>query len=212
MDPTAALIMGGASLLGGSMRNKEAQRASARQMAFQKEMSDTAYQRAMADMRKAGLNPILAGKLGGASTPTGSTYNPTNIGSEAVQGAMTGAQMQGALATAKDLENKANMSQMDLDWFKNYNKNNPDAPISPMLLKHKPTNILFTKWIESFSNKLKGAKGRAQKARLANELRRTMARDDVINYAPNAKVVRRKLKSLNKKNIGGYHFYPLSED
>lgn len=79
----APLITAGASLLGTAMRNREARRASARQMAFQKEMSDTSYQRAMKDMQKAGLNPILAGKVGGASTPTGSTYNPENVATNA---------------------------------------------------------------------------------------------------------------------------------
>lgn len=37
---------------------------------FNEYMSNTAYQRAMKDMEKAGINPMLVANLGGASSPT----------------------------------------------------------------------------------------------------------------------------------------------
>ena len=68
------------AVAGSLVTAKMSQKSANKQMAFQADMSGTAYQRAMADMKKAGLNPILAGKLGPASTPSGAMANIPDFG------------------------------------------------------------------------------------------------------------------------------------
>lgn len=89
------LIGAGLGYMSGQQRNRQQTRASREQMAFQERMSSTAYQRAMADMRSSGLNPILAYKQGGASSPGGA--QPTLI--DPMQGAQVG--MSTATQSAK---------------------------------------------------------------------------------------------------------------
>ncbi len=65
--------------------NKASRKMSVQQMRFQERMSNTAIQRRMADMRAAGINPVLAARFD-ASTPPGAMGQVGNVGAAGVAG------------------------------------------------------------------------------------------------------------------------------
>lgn len=86
-------LAGGIFSLAGSMYAADQNRKSAnKQMQFQEAMSNTAHQREVADLKAAGLNPILSGTGGaGASSPAGTSFQTdSDIGTKAASSAREG--------------------------------------------------------------------------------------------------------------------------
>ncbi len=106
--PVLPVIGAGASALSGYLSGKGQADANRRniklareQMAFQERMSGTSYQRAVEDMRIAGINPMLAIQQGGASTPGGAKAETQSTLGPAVSSASAVARMSAEIASIK---------------------------------------------------------------------------------------------------------------
>jgi hypothetical protein len=123
-----------AAVAGTLLANQQAKKSAAKQMAFQKDMSNTSYQRTVKDMRAAGINPILAYKMGGASTPGGASYQPANIGSAGAKAYLESAQFDQVKSATRVAEAQADMAEQDAMFAKKYGVN-PNSSAAQFILK-----------------------------------------------------------------------------
>ena len=181
------------AVLGGLASAYGQYRANKQTRNYATKMSGTAHQRQMADLKAAGINPILAGKLGGASTPS---YQAGNIGSAAVQGYGQVSSAKQAQAQTARTQVDTKIRQRDLDYL-------VKEGVSEYAVKYTVKNIFGSKMLNAFEKSFQGkADELSQPYRSAAKLMMNTLRE--AGWLKGDIIINQRTNAAETQNIFGF--------
>lgn len=154
------LLGGVANALGQGSANRQNLKIAREQMAFQERMANTSYQRAVADMRMAGINPALAWQQGGAASPGGASATMQNVAtglSPAISSAIHGRRLM------QELKNmQASEDLISQQWAESRAREDKLDAETGLTMTHQRQQELQTPYLRSYYRNL----GRAESSRV----------------------------------------------